>query len=175
MSCQRWDVGMPLCMLSKAFLKCAAFRFLSFTSCISLLRAKMGAGVDLSGASPFWFGRRCGSTFRWIRFRIIPLMTLVTIDDNVTHRWILGKLRSPFLEIGIISLSLSCVDFWLSVRMLLTNVRPISLVLHRFSNSETIPSGPVVLIFYLFSNILIHIIVKWICLNVHFSFIQDGS
>ena len=51
----------------------------------------MWAVVDLLGLNPFWLDRKCGSTFGWILFGIIPLMILVTMDDNDIPRWLFSK------------------------------------------------------------------------------------
>ena len=76
-------------------------------------------------------------------------MTLVTMNDNDILRWLLGKLRSPFLGIGIISLSPSCVGFSLLIRILLAKLIIISLISHCFNTLGLMPSGPVALFFFI--------------------------
>ena len=57
----------PLCMISTSFLKLVntsvAFRFLSFTPSVNLLRAKICTAVVLPGLNPFWLGHKYG--WRW--------------------------------------------------------------------------------------------------------------
>ena len=122
-----------------------AFKFRSLTPSRSLLRAKMWWVVDLPALNPFWLDRKCGSTIGWILFRIIRLMTLVTMDDNNNLGWLLGKLRSPFSGIGIMSLSPSCVSFSLLIRILLAKLITILLASHCFNTSGIMPSGSVAL------------------------------
>ena len=56
-----------------------------------------------------------------------------------------GKLKSPFLGIGIMSLSPSCVSFSLLIRILLPKLIIISLISHNFSKLGLMLSGPVAL------------------------------
>ena len=83
-------------------------------------------------------------------------MTLVTIDDNDIPRWLLGKLRSPFLGISIMSLSPSCLGFSLLLRILLAKLIIISLISYNLNTSGLMPPGPVSLFslicFLTFSN-----------------------
>ena len=71
-------------------------------------------------------------------------MTLVTMDYSNIPQWLLGKLGSLFLEISIMSLSLSAasVFHYISIRILLAKLIIISLISHCFNTSGLVSSGP---------------------------------
>ena len=88
----------------------------------------------------FWLDRKYGSTFGWIRFKITWLITLVAVDDIDIPRRLLGKLKSPFLGTGTISLSPSGVGFSLLIKMLLAKLIITMSISHYFNTSGLMPS-----------------------------------